>query len=158
LYGKVTILKSFALSQLTYVATVVPSPIHQRVQEDFFKKVETILYNFLWGGPHRDKIKRNTVIGLYEDGGLKMIHVRSQNQALKLSWIKRLLCNQRGGKWKDLVSYQLPCFQDIWKCNIRIKDYDNIFKFVKSTFWKEVTKLWCMVNFFEPKNAKDIVS
>jgi hypothetical protein len=34
------------------------------------------LFNFLWNNKV-DKVKRNTVIGNYEDGGLKMPHVLS---------------------------------------------------------------------------------
>jgi hypothetical protein len=46
--------------------TVLPDPpIH------IVKQIQDIFFNFLWNNKV-DKVKRNTVIGNYEDGGLKM--------------------------------------------------------------------------------------
>ena len=45
---KITIIKSFLLSKMTYVFSVLPTP------EEFIKQLNTIIYNFLWNGP--DKI------------------------------------------------------------------------------------------------------
>jgi hypothetical protein len=39
-------------------------------------EIQDIVFNFLWNNKV-DKVKRNTVIGNYEDGGLKMPHVLS---------------------------------------------------------------------------------
>ena len=79
------------------------------------------MYSFLLiGGKH--KIKRNTVIGPYDQGGLKIIHIVSQNQALKLGWIKRLISNESKGTCKEFMLHILPVFffENIWKCNISI--------------------------------------
>ena len=44
IYGKILILKSYALSQLLYVAGVIHTP------ESNIKEVELLAYNFLWNG------------------------------------------------------------------------------------------------------------
>jgi hypothetical protein len=49
-------------------------------------------FYFIWDGKP-EKIKRNTLISDFEDGGLKMIHLQQFNAYLKISWIKRFLSN-----------------------------------------------------------------
>ena len=44
LYGKATIVKTFIQSQLVYQLSVLPSP-----SKTFFKKVETIIFKYLYG-------------------------------------------------------------------------------------------------------------
>jgi hypothetical protein len=55
------------------------------------------------------KVKRNTstVIGNYEDGGLKMPHVLSFVHALKISWIKRVLDPDNYAPWKVTVTFPI---------------------------------------------------
>ena len=53
LLGKITIIKSFLLSKMTHVFSVLPT------LEEFIKQLNTIIYNFLWNGP--DKIARLAV-------------------------------------------------------------------------------------------------
>ena len=87
LYGKITVIKTFALSQLVYILSVLPSPdsISSKKSDpnecDFFNVIERILYEFIWGGAKKDKIKRSTLLKSYEEGGLKMTHTKSQNHA-----------------------------------------------------------------------------
>ena len=157
LYGKITVIKTYALSQLIYVMSVLPSPLPQDRHDDYFKSIEDLMFNFLWNGTNKDKIKRQTLIGSYEQGGLKMVHINSQNCSLKLAWIKRLIDIDCQGKWKDLVFHQFPTLKEnIWKCNINCRDVDFIFRKVNSLFWKEIVKKWCNMNFFEPKKQIDI--
>ena len=67
--GKVTVIKTLALPILVQSFTVQPDPpIH------IVKQIQDIFFNFLWNNKV-DKVKRNTVIGNYEDGGLKMPYV-----------------------------------------------------------------------------------
>ncbi len=79
IYGKITILKSIGLSKLIYAFSVlhVPSAI--------IKEVNTIVYGFVWNKIER--IKRNTIINDYENGGMKMIDIESMIFALKAAWI-----------------------------------------------------------------------
>ena len=82
LLGKIAVLKSLIVSQLTYILS--PLPTNQCAIDE----VNTISFKFLWDGKG-DKIKRDIMISEYEDGGLKMIDVRLFTQALKLSWVKK---------------------------------------------------------------------
>ena len=82
-FGKITIIKTLAISKLVYNASIINVPTH------IFPKVEKILYRFLWGS-NKEKIKRKTLIKNVEEGGLNMIHFASVVMSLKLSWVKRL--------------------------------------------------------------------
>ena len=82
LNGKITIIKSMAISIFIYVFSVLIVP------QNIVKEINKILYNFLWN--KKDRIKRNTLILKKTEGGLKMIDVASKIESLKAAWIVRL--------------------------------------------------------------------
>ena len=63
LLGKVTIIKSLILSQIIYVVVPLPRPCASTL-----KKLNTTIFNFLWGCK-RDKIKREVVTRSHQEGG-----------------------------------------------------------------------------------------
>ena len=65
LFGRVQILKTFAISKLILPATTVC--IHKNI----VKKINKRFYKFLWRSP--DKVKRNKIVQPVEHGGLNMI-------------------------------------------------------------------------------------
>ena len=67
LFGKVQIIKMFAISQFVLPATLLVVP------EGVIKQIETLLYRFLWGT--RDKVKRVNVFQDVKHGGLNMVDV-----------------------------------------------------------------------------------
>ena len=97
LLGKITVLKSLIVSQLVYILS--PLPTNQRVLEE----INTLFFNFLWNGKG-DKIKQNTMISNYSQGGLRMIYLISFNKALKSIWVKKYLDPENHGKWKFFLT------------------------------------------------------
>ena len=83
LIGKITIFKSLIFSKIVYLSflTEVPKAVNETLCE--------LQYDFLWEGK-RAKIKQDTLIGSYENGGLKSVDINHKIEALQLSWIKRL--------------------------------------------------------------------
>lgn len=53
------------------------------------------LLNFIW--KNRDRIKKNTLIGKFEQGGIGIIDIESKLYAVKASGIGRVL-NKNSGK------------------------------------------------------------
>ena len=51
-FGKITVIKSLVLSKITYLLPNLPDP-----DDKFLKELNTLLFNFLWGGK-TDKIKK----------------------------------------------------------------------------------------------------
>ena len=90
--GKITVIKSIILPQLLYISSNLGVP------EYFVKKVNTLVYHFLWGA-NMDKVKRNTVIGRVEQGGLKMIDIQSMIESQRVMWVKRFFKQGLSASW-----------------------------------------------------------
>ena len=80
--GKIQVIKSLAISKFVHLFTTLPTP-----NDSFLKELET-LFSFIWGRKG-DKIARKIIINDIENGGLKMIDIRSFAKALKIPWIKK---------------------------------------------------------------------
>ena len=91
LFGKVSFIKTYALSKIIFPATMLNVP------PDVIKKLNCMFYKFIWG--KRDKITRSVSCNSVSKGGLNMIDLNNFFITLKASWIKRLYTIE--GKWKS---------------------------------------------------------
>ncbi len=94
LFGKVQIIKSLALSKLTYVASCCTMP-----NDETIKYINNIFYKFIWGKVER--IKRKSIINKTTLGGLGMIDIKAYFLAVKAAWVPRLL-KGRGENWTEI--------------------------------------------------------
>ena len=80
--GKILIIKSLILPKFTFLATscIVPNK--------YIKEIESCCFKYIWEGKN-DKVKRNTLIGEYQKGGLKMVDFDSYFTSLKASWVSK---------------------------------------------------------------------
>ena len=92
--GRITVVKSLLIPLLTHLFISLPSP-----KIDFIKRLNDLLYNFVWDG--RAKIKKKIFIKNYEEGGIKMIDIKSFNVSMKLKWLKNLI-NCKPNKYYQL--------------------------------------------------------
>ena len=83
LFGRVLVLKTFALSKLILPATTMYIPLK------IIKRINTLFCKFLWGS--RDKVKRIRVIQSLDNGGLNMINTKPFFDSLHARWITRIL-------------------------------------------------------------------
>ena len=97
LYGKVTIIKSSIIPQLTYPLSILPNPGHS-----YFKEIDKIILNFLWDNKP-PKIKRNVVLLKHSQGGLGITDIYSYSKSVKFMWIKKMMDNSFDSSWKDLI-------------------------------------------------------
>ena len=93
IFGKVQVIKSLALGSLIYTASCCPTP------GDVVDKINKILFSFIWG--KTEKIKRDTLIGSKCNGGVNMVDIQSQLEALKAAWIPRIM-TENNQHWKEL--------------------------------------------------------
>ena len=82
LYGRITILKSHALSKLVYNTSVLTFPLQ------FAASVKTAISEFVWNT--KPKIKHTTMISPKIKGGLDLPDFEIMNNPLKVTWLKRL--------------------------------------------------------------------
>ncbi len=129
LYGKVLLIKTYGISQLLYVSSVLNVP------RGIIDEAEQILYEFLWGG-NSHKIKKNVIIQTYENGGHKMIDLNEMLKAQKLKWVIKAI-NDNDLIWKNTM-----------KSIVGVKDLKIFFRHAgqinicNSRFYSEIIQIW----------------
>ena len=111
-FGKITVLKSIALSKLTYCISTLETP------EWFTDEVKKAIVEFMWDGKP-SKIKYQTAIGDVSNGGLKLPDIHTFIVSQKASWVKRIL-NAENSHFLPYLSEFLPdmYFSDILSLNV----------------------------------------
>jgi hypothetical protein len=147
--GKIAIIKSILVPQLTYHLSTLTSP-----EKKVVKEINRSLYKFI-NNNGSEKIKINIMISPYEKGGYKMIDLDSYIKAIKIRWIERLISVE--GVWKKYITDKLgPDIEYVTRCNIRYEDLP--FKIPKENMWNEVWKTWCTENFYNPELLDEILN
>jgi hypothetical protein len=140
--GKLCIIKSFLLSQFVYPLQALSAPTA------ILQRVNTMLFRFLWKRKYTntrayEKVKRNVLCNIKEEGGLNMINIIDMQHSFMLNWISQLN-NDAESKWKIIptfylnkVSTNLTCFN----ANGNAKDVLGLEK-IKLCFWKKSFTRW----------------
>ena len=76
-FGKPCVINSLGISKLIYDGSVLPIP-----EDSLIKKIKSSIFNFIWD--KRDRIKRDTLKGKVEDGGIGLVDVDKNWKQLKL--------------------------------------------------------------------------
>ena len=149
--GKITVIKSLALPILIQSLTVLPNP-----PIDIITELQNIFFSFLWNGKP-DKIKRKTIIGLYEDGGLKMPHVLSFCYSLKMTWINKLLDPLNVSPWKTLF---IDCYNKFGADKIWMLSPKGMEKISSNfnKFWKDICLNWSKLPKGSISSPEDILT
>ena len=87
--GKIIIAKTFLISQFIYIMQSIGLPDH------VLTDINRILFSFIWKKKTSnrkafEKVKRKVLTQEYEKGGLKMIDMKTLQDALYLSWTSKL--------------------------------------------------------------------
>ena len=95
--GRILVLKALGLSQCTYtmINTVIPS--------NLLDEINKYVFEFVWGGKNRSRIRKTVLIQDYVHGGYKAPDIYSMHKALKYSWIPRLLRGKEAENWAKLT-------------------------------------------------------
>ena len=134
--GKVLIIKALIIPIFTFIVSSCVIP------EKYKKEIESKCFKFIWNGKP-DKVKRNTLIGDFEKGGLKMIDIESYFISLKASWVSRL-ADSKFSNWKLIPLKYLNVFGKIWlifKMNIDVKKHKQFLNNIPE-FYKNVLTSW----------------
>jgi hypothetical protein len=136
-FGKITVIKTLALSKLTYLFMNLPD-----TEEDFLENLQRLMFSFVWDGKI-DKIKRTSMYQQYEAGGLKMVNVKLFLSSLKITWLEKIvhddgkitqilfalcpetqLVKQRGGEFANVLMQRLanPFWVDVFKHYKKLND------------------------------------
>ena len=100
--------------------------------------MEQLFFEFIWN-KKPDKIKRNILCMDYSRGGLKMLDIKTQISALKLTWLRRIIQNPNS-------DYQLLCTYNI-KSLEKLLHMGSLYcaKIMGKTsnkFWADILYIW----------------
>ena len=84
LYQRVTYANTCILSKLWYISHIYP------LQENHAKNINTILFQYIWGGCY-EPVKRTTVHRAKDEGGLAVINCLLKSKALSYVRLNNIL-------------------------------------------------------------------
>ena len=132
LMGKVHLLKTYALSKLNYVSSLIVVP------KWVISEVEKMSFDFLWNG--KDRVKRNIICQTYADGGIKMSNFTIYIKAQRIMWLKRLIYGENKISWKLYFDY---CCRSVGGRFIFLCDYETSKMNLEiPTFYLEIMYAW----------------
>ena len=135
LLGRVTVIKSLAISKLIHVLSVTETPTMK-----FLNYIERLFQNLLWNNKV-SRIKYNYATKSIEEGGLKLPNLKNLCCSLKMAWIKR---SYDTGSWQELFKIIVDDPDLIWKLdpkslNILARKYCK-----ESPFWSDALKSYAL--------------
>ena len=148
--GKITVIKTLALSKFNHLFTSLPTPTSDKI-----KTINNLFYSFIWDDKP-DKINRNRMSKAFQRGGLNMIDTEKFIYASKSTWIKRL-SNNDGAQWAKIIhSSVFP--QD--KLLLLDPSWHKMFiNKVTNPFWKDILLAWSKINETIPlKTFQDFIT
>ena len=146
--GKLVVIKTLVIPKLNHLFIGLPNP-----SADFIKTLQNMCFNFLWkNGP--DKIKRAITTQGYEKGGLRMIDIQQFINALKISWIRRSIIEN-----KDCFIIHNTLYPFYGKCLIYGSDFikSNLDR-INNPFWHDTyNALYNLALAYKPRTWKDFL-
>ena len=106
LFGKITVIKTYALSKIVFPATMLPT------NKEIIKHLVSVFHRFLWG--EKDRIKHESLTNTIQSGGLNMPDIEKFFCSLRAGWVQQMSILK--GKWKAVINSIAA------KCNVSI-DY-----------------------------------
>lgn len=134
--GRVTVVKSLLLAKLNYFGQMLPNP-----SADYLKTLNDLIFKFVWDGKP-DKIKRSQMIQDYDLGGVKLPHVLTHLNALKVSWVRRVEAGNQ--KWVKLfhILSKLTKYDIL---QFGVNRFNNIKQTINNDFWYDVLHAWSII-------------
>ena len=133
LRGKVLILKSLGISQITHLMSMIC------LKHETLKETQKLSYAFVWNRKP-EKIKRSVIIAPKEKGGVDMVNVFDKDKASKICWIKRFF-DDNNSPWKEIPKYyfdQMGGLEYMLQCNLDETSFPHGFP----EFYKQAVLYW----------------
>ena len=118
--------------------------------ERFLKDLESLIFGFIWNnGP--DRIKRATLIGPYDLGGINMVDIFSFKKSLNIGWIKKLVNHY--DTWSEIIfeNFGMELNKDnlryFFRGNLKLEDLKQWVTLSNNNLWLEILQDWCQYNY-----------
>ena len=134
-FGKVTVVKSLALSKLSHIALVIPNP-----RKDMISNLTNMIYKFIWGSGS-EKVRREDAVLPVKLGGLGVPDIKKFWSAFKFSWFRRLLTSK--SFWPNIILTQVgeilgKTVSGTDLLQLGTVKLQNIAKKLENKFWQQV--------------------
>ena len=137
-YGRISIVKSLALSKLTHIVQVVPNPPKKKIDD-----LQKLINNFVWNGTHGHIVCSELAARPLNEGGLA--RVSQFWDSLKLVWVNRLAQAADDSKWRRIFYQQMS--RALNRNNLTFSDFQETgtatiasvaASRLTNRFWKEI--------------------
>ena len=149
LHGKVIIFKTLAISKIVFVSYI------SSVSDIIVMRLKDIHKKFIWDGK-RPKIKHSSLIGDYDQGGLKDIDIVTKIKSLQLSWLKRLHDNNFH-PWKIIPEHVFAKISPLGK-NIFYPNFNLPFSVKIPSFYAKILEFWSEFSSATPITPSSMLS
>ena len=150
IYGRVNIVKTLAISKLTFVCSVLDTP------KGFTDEVNNIIFDYIWKYKN-PKLKKTTIIKNKKDGGLNMLDFTLFDNALKIVWVKRLCTNdERPWKFIPLSLLSNVGGSLLFQCHYNIQYLPLNGNLPK--FYRDIISHWQKIKNINPKTKGDALN
>ena len=148
LFAKVLVINTLIAFLFVYKMTVLPN-----MTETMFKKLDSVMEDFLWDGK-KAKIPLRVLQANKYEGGAGLVNFRLKQVSLKASWVKILKTDTF---LADITLSKLKMVnigEKIWECNLSPKD--TIKLAANGSFWHEVLVDWTKLNYVNEVGESDV--
>ena len=136
LSGRITIIKSLALSKFVHLFISLPAP-----PNGLIKELENMFYKFFRNlGPDRIKKKKKKgkiIVKNIACTGLRMVELKSFIKALKVSWFRRIF---QQSKSNELTNVSLINFDKLF--SVGDSYATKVSHDLQNHFWKDLMLIW----------------
>ena len=135
--GRIIVVKSLLIPKFNHLILSIPNPT-----KEFTQQLQKEIYSFVWKNK-KDKISRDQLSNDFADGGLRLFKIDLFFEALKCTWIRRIVNGNIDEKGMSM--FRIFTKLDMDGLEEGAMHTYNIAKTVKNDFWKEVLLAWSKV-------------
>ena len=130
LAGRTQVFKALALSKAMFICTM------KSCSKKFLDDLNVIKKDFIWRG-RKPKIKQTSLIGDYNEGGMKDIDIKAKLDSLKIQWVKGL-ANKNFHSWKIILNVLLKDVGGVslFHSNLALSDVCKVKSIIIQNFTK----------------------
>ena len=132
LLGKVTIIKSLIIPQITYLLSILPNP-----KISYFKEIDKVIFSFLWDNKP-PKLSRTMILRKIAFEGLNVPDIYAYSKSVKFHWLQEVLNVPLKVLGKVQLRFPVLGNNFIFNCNLKPKNIENVP--IKNTFWRDLLK------------------
>ena len=140
--SRILISKVLGLSKFDYTLSVLTMP------KDVIRRVNDIIWSFIWKGRKRGKIRREVLFCEYEDGGQKMLDLETRIETARIKCLKQYFYGVQY-HWKVLFNQFFSVYGGIQNLLCGNLDSKTLSEFPQ--FQQEVIRTWSKLSYNNKK-------